>query len=131
MLRNILGSYGSVPTPVTQACKAITDEVEGSPDKFMRLRYPTSLNNCRERVAGLIGAHVDECVLVPNAIYGINTILRNIGWQKGDAILKSNILITFLWRVTELLSSGHHLRCRRQSDTFRRRHHPPSYIGDD
>lgn len=61
----------------------------------MRLKYPASLNNCRKRVAGLIGAHVDECVLVPNAIHGINTILRNIGWQKGDAILKSNISIVF------------------------------------
>ena len=35
--------------------------------------------------------------------------LRNVGWQKGDAILKSNTLITFLWGVTEVLSSHHHL----------------------
>ena len=75
-----------MPTPVIQTCKATTDEVEGNPDRFVRLEYPASLNDCRERIARLIGAHVDECVLVPNAIHGINGILRKIGWQKGDVI---------------------------------------------
>ena len=82
MLIDSLGSYGSVPAPVIQACTAMTDEVEGSPDKFMRLKYPTFLNTCRERVARLIGAHVDECVLVPNAIHQ----------KKGRVIIFSAIL---------------------------------------
>ena len=57
----------------------------------MRLKYGASWITCRERIARLIGAHVDECVLVPNAIHGVNTILRNIGWKKGDVILKSTV----------------------------------------
>lgn len=61
----------------------------------MWLKYGGLWTRCRERVAKLIGAHVDECVLVPNAIHGVNTVLRNIDWKKGDVILKSTILISF------------------------------------
>lgn len=63
----------------------------------MRLKYGTHLIQCRKRVARLIGADVDECVLVPNAIHGINTVLRNFGWAKGDVIIKSG----FKFRLRE------------------------------
>jgi len=95
----ILGSYGSIPIPVSQACKVIGDEVESNPDKFIRLTYEALWIRCRERVARLIGAHVDECVLVPSATHGVNTVLWNIDWKKGDAIIKSTVLITFPRRV--------------------------------
>ena len=95
--------------PIIQVCKAIMNKIEGNPNKFMQLKYPASLPGCRKRVARLMGIHIDEFVLVPNAIHGINAILRNIGWQKGDTILKSNTSTTFLWRVTEVFSSHHHL----------------------
>jgi selenocysteine lyase/cysteine desulfurase len=41
----------------------------------------------RQRIAALIGAKTDECVLVPNASYAISTVLRNIEWQKDDVIV--------------------------------------------
>ena len=94
-----LGCYGSVPTHVIQACNTLTDEVEANPDKFMRLNYGTHLARCRERVAGLIGAGVDECVLVPNAIHGINTVLRNLGWKKGDVIIKSGVQVLLMCKA--------------------------------
>lgn len=89
---DILGSYGSIPVPVSEACKIIADEVECNPDKFMRLTYEALWIRCRERVASLIGADVDECVLVPNATHGINTVLENLDWNKGDVIIKSMVL---------------------------------------
>ena len=95
---DISGSYGSIPIPVSQACKTIADEVEGNPDKFMRLTYEAPWIRCRERIASLIGAHVDECVLVPNATHGVNTVLRNIDWKKGDVIIKSTHSVAFLKR---------------------------------
>ena len=89
---DILGSYGSIPIPVSEACKIITDEVERNPDKFIRLTYEAPWIRCRDRLANLIGAEVDECVLVPNATHGIDTVLTNIDWKEGDAIIKSTIL---------------------------------------
>lgn len=85
----IQGSFGSVPIPVSEACRAIADDVEASPDMFIRLSYEARLARCREIVAELIGAGVDECVLVPNATHGISTVLWNIEWKKGDVIIKS------------------------------------------
>jgi hercynylcysteine S-oxide lyase len=74
----------------------MADEVEANPDKFMRLKYGTHLDQCRKRVARLIGADVDGCVLVPNAIHGINTVLRNLEWKKGDVIIKSRVQVSFV-----------------------------------
>jgi len=92
---NISGSYGSIPKPVSEACKVIADEVESNPDKFIRLTYEALWIRCRERIASLIGADVDECVLVPNATLGINTVLRNLEWKKGDVIIKGTSLVCF------------------------------------
>jgi hercynylcysteine S-oxide lyase len=78
-----------MPIPVSEACKAIGDEIEANPDRFIRLDYKARWIHCRERIADLVGAEVDECVLVPNATHGINTVLRNIDWKKGDVIIKS------------------------------------------
>ena len=91
---DILGSYGAIPLPVSEACRAISDEVEANPDKFIRLTYEARWIRCRERVAKLIGAEVDECVLVPNATHGVGTVLRNIDWKKGDVIIKSTDIET-------------------------------------
>ncbi|KAF9649870.1 PLP-dependent transferase [Thelephora ganbajun] len=85
------GSYGSMPIPVSEACKAIADEVEANPDKFIRLTYEAPWIRCRERIANLIGADVGECVLVPNATLGVNTVLRNIDWKEGDFIIKTTV----------------------------------------
>lgn len=61
----------------------------------MRLTYQPLWFRCRQGVAHLIGADVDECVLVPNATHGVNTVLRNIDWKKGDVIIKSMVLVVF------------------------------------
>ena len=128
---DVLGSYGSIPIPVSRACKAIGDEVEGNPDKFIRLTYEALWIRCRERIAKLLGAGIDECVLVPSATHGVNTVLWNIDWKKGDAIIKSMASITFPWGATEVFSSEHNIRCCRQHCKIHRRHQPRSYVGDD
>jgi len=88
------GSYGSVPAPVSEACKVITDEIEANSDKLMRLAYEPRSTRCRERIANLIGAETDECVLVPNATHGVETVLRNISWKEGDIIIKRRAVIS-------------------------------------
>ena len=106
-----IGSYGSIPTPVSEACKAIADEVEANPDKFIKLTYEARWIHGRQRIADLIGAEVDECVLVPNTSHGVDTVLRSIDWKKGDIIAKSNIQIICSVGVTEMgCTSEHYLR---------------------
>ena len=42
----------------------------------------------REFLAPLVGAKLEEIVLVPNVMAAINDVLRNFDWQKGDVIIQ-------------------------------------------
>ena len=53
----------------------------------MRISRVNYVNSVRERIAKLIGAQTDECVLVPNASHGIATILRNFTFNEGDILV--------------------------------------------
>lgn len=70
-----------------QAAEELSLKIEANPDLFMRLRYQPILNGVREKLANLIGANVNECVLVTNATLAINTILRNFDWEEGDTVI--------------------------------------------
>jgi hercynylcysteine S-oxide lyase len=82
-----LGSYGSLPIPVKAACDRWASQIEVNPDLFFRRRYQPLLVSVRERLAELIGANTDECVMVPNTSHGLNTVLRNFEWHHGDIII--------------------------------------------
>ncbi len=62
--------------------------IEAIPDKFIRLEYQAYLVESRERLAKLVNAQRDEIVLVPNASVAINTVLRNLEWEKEDIIIR-------------------------------------------
>ncbi|KAG8213124.1 pyridoxal phosphate-dependent transferase [Butyriboletus roseoflavus] len=81
------GSYGSLPLPVRAFCDKLTDEAESNPDKFIRVNCIDYLTHVRERVANLIGAETDECVIVNNTSHGIATVLRNFVFNEGDVLV--------------------------------------------
>ncbi|CAK5280419.1 unnamed protein product [Mycena citricolor] len=81
------GSYGSLPVPVLEKCTALAAQAEANPDMWNRVTYLPLLTRVRERVAALLGAQTDECVMVANASAGVSTVLRNIEWAKGDVIV--------------------------------------------
>ncbi|KAF9243518.1 pyridoxal phosphate-dependent transferase [Melanogaster broomeanus] len=81
------GSFGSVSLPVRAVCDKLADEVESNPDKFMRISVLTYLTRVRERVAKLIGADTDECVLVNNTSHGMATVMRNFIFNQGDVLV--------------------------------------------
>ncbi|PIL35672.1 hypothetical protein GSI_02402 [Ganoderma sinense ZZ0214-1] len=83
------GSYGSVPWPVLHKTIEEQIEVERNPDRFHRLSMRPLLRQAREFLAPLVGAELDEIVLVPNVMAAINDVLRNFDWQKGDVIIKA------------------------------------------
>ncbi|KAF9450691.1 PLP-dependent transferase [Macrolepiota fuliginosa MF-IS2] len=84
------GSFGSAPYVVHKTISDLNFKLEANPDKFLRLDYLSYLNDVRDRLAKLVGAQRDEIVLVPNASVGINTILRNLEWEKEDTIICFN-----------------------------------------
>ncbi|KAF7976970.1 hypothetical protein HWV62_5043 [Athelia sp. TMB] len=81
------GSYGSLSSPVREACDALSALIERNPDKFNRFTYQPLLAHVRARLAAFVGAHADEVVLVPNASHGLATVLRNFDWAAGDVLI--------------------------------------------
>lgn len=81
------GSFGTYPIPVRNAKRGYTKLTESCPDKFIRYQYIDLLDKSRERLAQLVNAPVDECVIVQNATSGINTVLRNLVYKEKDVII--------------------------------------------
>ncbi|KAJ7439071.1 pyridoxal phosphate-dependent transferase [Mycena galericulata] len=95
------GSFGSVPRYVTAAANALDAKVELNPDRFVRLEYEPALSQTRERLARIIGAEPDECVLVPNVALAMNTVLHNIQWAAGDTIIITNLAYDSILRAVQ------------------------------
>ena len=68
---------------------ALSSRIEANPDLFMREIYSDLLIHTRTRLAEFIGAgDTDEVVLVTNNSHGLNMILKNFEWHKGDIIIQ-------------------------------------------
>ena len=104
------GSYGAPPNYVLEACTEKSQEIEENPDIFMRFTYPIQLRKARERVAELIKADVDDCVLVTNATLGVNTVLRNLEWSKEDVIVYSEKLPLPCRKLVDVVTSFGNVR---------------------
>jgi hercynylcysteine S-oxide lyase len=81
------GSFGAFPGPVAEYQRLLQRDTEARPDTFIRFTYPKLLLQARQAVAPLLGADAEEVVFVPNALTGINTVLRNLTYVEGDVIL--------------------------------------------
>jgi hypothetical protein len=94
------GSYGAPPKPVSHSVSSMMDKIERNPDSFHKRDYLPLLKEVRQKLAGVIGASVDEVVMVcsqsagstltckvPNTTSAINLIINNTVWKKGDIIL--------------------------------------------
>ncbi|KAE8137458.1 pyridoxal phosphate-dependent transferase [Aspergillus pseudotamarii] len=81
------GSFGAIPRCIRKCLHEKQDLVESSPDSFIRFDYAKHLLESRTAIATLVKAPVQSIALVPNATTGIDTILRNLEYSRGDYIL--------------------------------------------
>ena len=91
-------TVGATPRRVLVAQRAIQDEVERQPSRFL-LRELTAivvgslgaeaprLRVAADAVAAFVGARGDDVVFVDNATTGANAVLRSFPFQPGDEIL--------------------------------------------
>ncbi|KAJ6541803.1 pyridoxal phosphate-dependent transferase [Mycena capillaripes] len=98
------GAYGSLPLPVFEACKVMDSEAESNPDRWIRFTYAPRLTNVRQRIASIIGAKAEECVMVPNTSHGVSTVLRNIEWKTDDIIVAFNTTYNSVSRTAQYIS---------------------------
>lgn len=125
----LAGSCGSLPLPVRAFCDELTDEVESNPDRFMWYTCSKYLNSVRGRVAKLIGAQTDECVIVNNTSHGLATILHNFNFNEEDILVQGAITITDLhrgfWPHISTQRQQHIAPCLKCSNTSQTLHLTP------
>jgi len=81
------GSFGAYPRLVHDAQDSYTKLAQERPDVFIVYDLPEFIDQSREAISPLVGAHVDEVVFVPNATTGVNTVLRNLEFKEHDVIV--------------------------------------------
>jgi selenocysteine lyase/cysteine desulfurase len=81
------GSFGAFPRLIQERQNELQALAAERPDTFIVTDLPNYIDESRQAVAPLLGAPVDEVVFVPNASTGVNTVLRNFKWEKGDVIV--------------------------------------------
>jgi isopenicillin-N epimerase len=81
------GSYGACPRVVRQAQRRWQDQMESEPVRFFQREYQGALDQAREALAGLVGASGQDLAFVPNATYGVNSVVSSFPFSPGDEIL--------------------------------------------
>ncbi|KAE8415960.1 pyridoxal phosphate-dependent transferase [Aspergillus pseudocaelatus] len=81
------GSFGTYPCAVQTALHQHQHSAEARPDLFYRITRAQGIDESRRIVANLLNIPVNECVFVKNATTGVGTVLRNLVFQKGDAVV--------------------------------------------
>ncbi|KFH43156.1 putative aminotransferase-like protein [Hapsidospora chrysogenum ATCC 11550] len=88
------GSFGSYPLVIRDKRRQYEDLTELQPDTFIRRRLHQLIDESREAVAKIINAPPETVVFVGNATEGVNTVLRNLVWNKDgkDVIIGFNTM---------------------------------------
>ncbi|KAJ5550516.1 hypothetical protein N7535_001541 [Penicillium sp. DV-2018c] len=81
------GSFGAHPIPVKDAQRAFMDLADTRPDPYIRRYHTKYLDDARAGIAKILNANKDECVFVKNATTGAATVLYNLAFQPGEALI--------------------------------------------
>lgn len=96
------GTVGVTPRRVMAVQRAILEEIERQPSRFMlreltavtfgrRLRETPRLREAANAVAAFLGARGTDLVFVDNATTGANAVLRSFALRPGEEILVSDL----------------------------------------
>jgi isopenicillin-N epimerase len=75
------GSFGTVPKKVLESHFNFLTEQESCPEVWFRETYFKYINESRKLVANLIKTKTENVVLVENASYAVNSVLRSFPFK--------------------------------------------------
>lgn len=84
------GSFGATPRVVLERQRALRDQLEAEPVRFMVKELEPLLDTARSRLAGFLGAKADDLAFVTNATTGVNAVLGSLDFKPGDELLTTN-----------------------------------------
>lgn len=81
------GSFGSCPIAVLDRQTEYRRQLEREPVTFLVRELEGRLNSARAALSEYVGCDREDLVFVPNAITGVNTVLRSLSFAPGEEIL--------------------------------------------
>jgi len=84
------GSYGAVPSAVSEARQAFLHESDVNPVRWFRRVLPGAVREAREVVRQFLGAPPGTLALVTNASAGVSAVLSSTALGPGDEVLISD-----------------------------------------
>jgi isopenicillin-N epimerase len=84
------GSYGATPRVVLERQRALRDQLESEPVRFMARELEPLLDDSRRALATFVGARERELAFVTNATTGVNAVLRSLDFSSGDELLTTS-----------------------------------------
>lgn len=84
------GSYGASPIPVLDYQNSLRQRLERQPLHFLARELEGLLDQARIELAHFINADADNLAFIPNATFGVNTVLRSLCFEPEDEILITN-----------------------------------------
>jgi len=119
------GTVGAVPRRVQQKQRALRDEMERHPSRFLLRElagsYPapwravSRLREASDQIAAFVGSKPDDLVFVPNVTTGLNAVLQAVPLGPGD-----DVVITDLAYGAITLAAG--FACKRSGATLKTAH---------
>ncbi len=85
------GSFGSCPRPVLEAQSELRRLMETEPVGFLDGELESRLDSARAALGRFLGADADDLAFIPNATFGVNTVLRGLRFSAGDEILVTDM----------------------------------------
>lgn len=95
------GSYGAVPTPVLEAQRAASEEIERSPERFYRAELFDGMTRARESVAAFLGTDPEGLALVQNATEATQVVLDALGLRQGDEVVCTDLAYPWVLAAIE------------------------------
>ncbi|GBF79949.1 aminotransferase class V-fold PLP-dependent enzyme [Aphanothece sacrum] len=98
------GSYGATPIPVLNYQTYLREKLEQEPVDFMAQQLEPLLDEAREKLANFINIDSPNIAFIPNATFGVNTVLRSLYFKPGDEILITNHIYNACLNTVELVA---------------------------
>jgi len=84
------GSFGACPTSVLRIQSELRARLERDPVRFFLDDYEPMLDAVRAELGAFMGASTDNLAFVPNATFGVNSVVRSLDLRPGDELLTTN-----------------------------------------
>ena len=104
------GSFGACPAEVLRHQRALRDEMEAGPVRFLSRELDDRLDVARAALAAFVGADPDDLGFVVNATTGVNAVLRSLSFKADDELLTTDHAYNACRNTLNFVAARHGIR---------------------